>query len=122
MYVRIACVLSAALIACRPSAPPPPPPEWTEADTVELLRNEWTVCLAGGRTEDACAIRVRSMARFLPPTIVPLETCGAPCNSNSFCNQGILPRCKVCNGSRGCDVSGPLDPIVDAGVDAPGSL
>ena len=107
MLVRFALVLS--LTAGCSSPTPPAPPNWGEEDTVSLIRREWDDCILG-RAEDVCMARAKTLAALLPPTIKPLTPCGALCNSNQFCNQGIILTCKVCGFSGTCTTSLPQGP------------
>jgi hypothetical protein len=110
MYVRIA--LAAALIAACGSPEPssPPHPGWTEEDTIAVVRREWDACLLE-RSEEECMARVKTLVTMFPATITPLTPCGALCNSNLFCQQGIIRQCQVCQFDGTCGTSIPRSPV-----------
>ncbi|HEX6022570.1 MAG TPA: hypothetical protein VFZ00_11285 [Solirubrobacter sp.] len=109
MYVLICIATTLIAAACGSTNPAPVGAAWTEDDTVALIRREWDACRVDG-SEATCMFHVRSVAAFFPPTRMPLTACGALCNSNTFCNQGIVLTCRVCGFDGTCTTSIPQQP------------
>lgn len=107
MCIRVAFALLLITGCGTPMATPPA--NWTQDDTVTVIRRDWDACLLTA-SEDDCMTRARILTTMLPPTSRPLTQCFAQCNSNAFCDSGIIRQCRVCGFGGICTTSLPQTP------------